>query len=222
MQTVNWAISSYDLKDSWNGKQECMNCHYMFDDDSDQCPACKFFVGGWQCPVCGTYNDNEDAVCRKEGCETQRPSADTCSCGCQHATGTPCPCCRSRHFKHRRMPKSDLLLANTVTVDLPDYFVQARSSRKIVGVRKITVYQKRRGEWQPVNCSVHSDTFVRSDACFDFFVCMGNVDMYSAPVEAVIGDSEPTFTFWLKDAAGNVMDVYPTKTKVIMELILKF
>ena len=84
------------------------------------------------------------------------------------------------------------------------------------------MYQKRRGEWQPVNCSVHSDTFVRSDACFDFFVCMGNVDMYSAPVEAVIGDSEPTFTFWLKDAAGNVMDVYPTKTKVIMELNLKF
>lgn len=224
MQTVLWAISSYDLKESLDDKTECANCHYMFDSNLERCPVCKFYVGGWKCSTCGTFNSTSDTTCTNANCNGQPPTPEICSCGCQHPTGTQCPCCTSRHFRHRRFRDTgnEILLANSVDVDLPPYFAQSKCSRKIIGVQKITVYQKKHGEWQPVNCSVHSDSFVRENAFFDFFVCLANTDMYSSPKEFVIGDSAGEFTFWLRDTAGKIMDVYPTKTKVIMELVLKF
>ena len=192
----------------------------MFPSTDTECPICGFKVGGWTCR-CGTQNAPDAEQC--SNCNEPKPT-HRCSCGCQLPEGQVCPCCTSRHFRHRRCgnKKDELVLANCVTIDLPDYFVQSRSSPKIVGVEKITVYRKQRGEWQPVLCSVHSDSFARSNANFDFFICQGNVEYYGCPREFTLGDTEPTFSFWLKDATGNVIDVYPTKTKVIMELVLKF
>ena len=156
--------------------------------------------------------------------EVTEQSACTCGCSCEECVG------KSRHFHKRphgrhnwESKQKTELLANCVTIDLPDYFYQARNSGKTVGIECVTVLQKHHGKWEPVpNCTVHSDSFARTNANYDFYICQGNYSYHSTPRVFVIGDAEATFRFWLRDSSGDDMEMYPTRTKVIMELILRY
>ena len=113
-------------------------------------------------------------------------------------------------------------LYDTITIQLPNWFSQSANSEKSVELEYIHLYQidPTNGVWYSVPSTMHSD-LVQFYKSADNYVCSTNM-MYSFPKKFVIGDKKDTFDMWFRDMAGYLIDLDTTKTRVILELVLRY
>ena len=147
---------------------------------------------------------------------------------------TPKP---SKHFKFmNRSPKgprakSDLLTAtaddstviyDTLCFELPDYFTESAFTGKAVELQYIHLlqYSVNDKEWYYVPSTMHSD-LVQFRPSADSYVCATNV-MYTWTKRFVIPRNMPSFDLWFRDMNGTIINMDPTITRVIVELLLTY
>ena len=125
-----------------------------------------------------------------------------CTCGCQEHGGQ-CVCAETY---------------NTITIQLPQYFTNALNPNKTVQVLMVRLYDPSTSE--RIEGSAHSD-IVMTSASADYYVCATNL-AYPIPKTYVIPTNKPTFNVWFKRVDGSIVDLEPSKTRVIIELLLTF
>ena len=113
-------------------------------------------------------------------------------------------------------------LYDTIVIDLPNWFSQSANPEKSIELEYIHLYQyiADTDTWTPIPSTMHSD-LVQFYKSADNYVCSTNM-MYSFPKKFIIGDKKDTFDMWFRDMAGYLIDLDTTKTRVILELVLRY
>ena len=117
---------------------------------------------------------------------------------------------------------SDTLAADvmydTLYIALPSFFTQAPNSKKSVSIIIARLFDIT--EQKELAGSIHS-TLVQFDASADSYCCTANL-LYSEPKRYIIADNKTIFEVWARDIQGNIYDLNPAKTRLILELLLEF
>ena len=107
---------------------------------------------------------------------------------------------------------------NAITFKLPEYFTNARNPNKTVQVLLVRLYDL--ATQAKIEGSVHSN-LVMSQQSADYYICATNL-AYPNPKTYTISDNKAMFDVWFKRVNGSIVDLDPTKTRVIIELLLTF
>ena len=103
---------------------------------------------------------------------------------------------------------------------LPPYFVHSYNKDKKVWFKNVQVWQKVDDEWTNNQVKVYSD-IIQFYRPINSFLCLSNYK-HEDPDYYTIADNKDTFLLWCKSVDGTTIDMDPTKTLVLMELILLF
>ena len=136
--------------------------------------------------------------CGRDSC-----CAESCECNCSDPN---CTCCTGS------------VKYDTVYIDLPPAFVQSKNSNKRVSILIARIFDL--VNECPIESSMHSD-LVRTDASADHYCCTTNV-LYSFLKTYYMGDNKGKFEVWFRKMNGNIIDLAPEKTRIVIEFVLEF
>ena len=113
-------------------------------------------------------------------------------------------------------------IASTVTYDtlyiqLPASFIQSHNPKKTIDIRFVRVINVAEDNGNDVlNGSAHTDA-IQHDATADHYLCAVNIPYACGDNMCIISDNKSTVEVWIRDGAGNIVDLDPTLTRVILE-----
>ena len=110
------------------------------------------------------------------------------------------------------------VLYDTLYISLPSFFTSCPNSKKSVAIIIARLFDI--SEQKELTGSIHS-SLVQFDASADSYCCSANV-LYSEPKRFTIADNTAIFEVWCRDIQGNIYDLNPAKTRLILELVLEF
>lgn len=117
---------------------------------------------------------------------------------------------------------SDTLAASvmydTLYISLPQFFTSSPNSKKTVGIIIARLFDL--AECKEIVGSIHS-TLVQFDASANNYCCATNL-IYPQPKRFNIADNSSIFEVWCRDLNGNIIDLDPARTRLILELLLEF
>ena len=145
-----------------------------------------------QCPNKSFCNCGKDSKC-EEGCE----------CGCVRAS---CNCCAGS------------VKYDTVYIDLPPNFVQSRNPNKNISILLVRLFDLTSNS--EITASLHSD-ISRIDSSADHYCCACNL-LYTPPKSYPSPDNKQKFECWFRTIDGSIVELDPTKTRFVIELVLEF
>ena len=120
---------------------------------------------------------------------------------------------------------------DTICFELPDYFTDSQTTNKSVELQYIHLLQRKKiidpntGDpiylpWDYVPATMHSD-LVQFRPNADYYVCATNV-MYTWTKKFVIPAGKKSFDLWFRTMDGAIVNLDPTLTRVIVELLLAY
>ena len=110
---------------------------------------------------------------------------------------------------------------DTIFIPLPRYFVDSRSAEKAVQIELCRVFDFTQvADGQELISSLHSD-IAAVDSSADNYIASTNV-LYNTPKAYVIGDNRDIFQVWFRKINGDIIDLHPTKTRCIIEMVLRY
>ena len=130
-----------------------------------------------------------------------------------------------RFAKRGRKPKrgtiDETIIYDTVCFELPDYFVESRNPNKSVEFQLVhCLIKDADGTWNYLPATMHSDV-VQYRSSADSYVCSTEV-MYTQRKHFYIPNTQKSFDLWFRDMNGDILDMTPTTTRVIIELLLTY
>ena len=129
---------------------------------------------------------------------------NNCSCSC---SASPAAC-----------TEAYAEIFNTLTIKLPQYFTSSMNPNKNVQIEMVRLFDIENEKL--IIGSAHSD-LIMLNATADFYVCATNV-AYPHPKTFTISDNKGIFNMWFKTITGSVVDIAPSKARVIVEMILSY
>ena len=145
--------------------------------------------------------DNFDSAQQAPTCECKRSVGAVCTC-----TEVPCHC---NHLRY-----------DTVYITLPTYFTQSRNANKRIHIQQVKLFDITSDEPTEINASMHSD-IVQINASADNYCCFCNA-LYPIPPTFTLSDNKSKFECWFRDLKGNLVDIDPTKVRLILETVLEY
>ena len=109
-------------------------------------------------------------------------------------------------------------LYDTIWIQLPQYFVNSPNPKKSIDVLMVRVFDVNNGV--ELVASVHSD-IVQMNKSSDSYMCAAN-QLYPIPKKYIMPDNTAVFEVWVRRMDGNILDLDPDQTRVVMELLLKY
>ena len=109
-------------------------------------------------------------------------------------------------------------LYDTIWIQLPQYFVNSSNPKKSIDVLMVRVFDVNNGV--ELVASVHSD-IVQMNKSSDSYMCAAN-QLYPIPKKYIMPDNTAVFEVWVRRMDGNILDLDPDQTRVVMELLLKY
>ena len=109
-------------------------------------------------------------------------------------------------------------LYDTIWIQLPQYFVNSSNPKKSIDVLMVRVFDVINGV--ELVASVHSD-IVQMNKSSDSYMCAAN-QLYPIPKKYIMPDNTAVFEVWVRRMDGNILDLDPDQTRVVMELLLKY
>ena len=118
------------------------------------------------------------------------------------------------------------LTYDTLHIKFPEYFTDSHNVHKAIEVEicrlfdmtSIDPYSGETGV--ELQASMHSDIWNINDSA-DHYICTTNT-LYNNPKHYVIGDNRSVFEVWFYKPNGEVIDLDPSKTRAIIEFVLKY
>ena len=110
---------------------------------------------------------------------------------------------------------------DTIFVDLPSYFVNSTHSHKSVEIELVRVIDFE--SWKDgveVISSMHSD-LADQDASSDCYVCASNT-LYNNPKSYLVGANRNKMECWFRRIDGSIINLHPAKTRIIIEMLLRY
>ena len=110
---------------------------------------------------------------------------------------------------------------DTVYIPFPEYFAQSRDINKSISIilaRVISFEDDPNGI--EIQSSLHSDLVV-TDASAGNYICATNT-LYNFPPEYKVYDNTKTWSCWFYTMNGQLVDLRPSKVRVIIEFLLKW
>ena len=105
---------------------------------------------------------------------------------------------------------------DTLHIKFPEYFIESGNPNK-----RIEVDDPYTGEdGMEMAASMHSDIWNINDSA-DHYICSTNT-LYNNPKCYTVGDNRSVFEIWFYRPDGSVIDLDPTKTRAIIEFVLKY
>lgn len=114
--------------------------------------------------------------------------------------------------------KCNSLLYDTIFIDVPEYFIQSRNPNKTISILQARFFDLTTGN--PIVASMHSD-LVQINASADNYCCSTNM-LYPVPITLVLPTNKSKFECWFRDYKGKLIDLDPTKVRLILECILEY
>ena len=115
---------------------------------------------------------------------------------------------------------------DTLHIKLPEYFTESKNTNKYIEVEicrlfdltSTDAYTGKAGV--EMAASMHSDIWDINDSA-DHYICSTNT-LYNNPKCYTVGDNKSVFEIWFYTPDGSVIDLDPTKTRAIIEFVLKY
>ena len=144
------------------------------------------------CPNPNICNCGRDSCCA-EGCE----------CGCTLAS---CNCCEGS------------VKYDTIYIDLPKYFTSTPNPKKEVVILLVRLFDME--TMNEITASLHTN-LIRNSESADNYLCATNI-AYPVPKKYVCSDNKEKFECWFRDLKGHIIDLDPSKRRVVIECVLRF
>ena len=115
---------------------------------------------------------------------------------------------------------------DTLHIKFPEYFIESGNPNKRIEVEICRLYDMTStdsytGEvGMEMTASMHSDIWNINDSA-DHYICSTNT-LYNNPKCYTVGDNRSVFEIWFYRPDGSVIDLDPTKTRAIIEFVLKY
>ena len=110
------------------------------------------------------------------------------------------------------------VLYDTIYITFPKYFVQAPNTKKYVEILLVRLFDLQTLE--EIKASFHTN-LIRNNESADNYMCATNV-AYPVPKKYVCSDNKEKFECWFRDIRGNIIDLDPSKRRVIIECVLHY
>ena len=107
---------------------------------------------------------------------------------------------------------------DTLYIKLPDYFTSSMNPDKTVTVLIARVYDINTRE--PIVSSLHSN-LLQFNRSADDYIMTTNV-LYPTPKSFQVPSTQSTYEVWLRRIDGSLIDLDPSKTRVIIEFMLNY
>lgn len=114
--------------------------------------------------------------------------------------------------------KCNMLLYDTIFIDLPLYFVQSNTAHKTVSIIQARLFDVRTET--EITGSLHS-SLVQINTSDDNYVCSTN-KVYPIPPCFVMGTRQTRFECWCRNMKNELIDLSTKKTRLVLELLLEF
>ena len=121
---------------------------------------------------------------------------------------------------------NDAITYDTLHIKFPEYFIESGNPNKRIEVEicrlfDLTSTDSYTGEaGMEIAASMHSDIWNINDSA-DHYICSTNT-LYNNPKCYTVGDNRSVFEIWFYKPDGSVIDLDPTKTRAIIEFVLKY
>lgn len=108
---------------------------------------------------------------------------------------------------------------DTLYITLPEVFTNSGNTHKTVQIYVVHLYDLETRCEIPY-ASMYSD-LIQVNKSADNYCCACNI-YHSTPKDFIIADSKSVFEVWFRDIGGEIIDLNPTKTRIIFEMLLTF
>ena len=132
-------------------------------------------------------------------------------CECMRSEGARCTCPPGEcHCNH--------LLYDTIYIELPQYFVVSPFADKSVSILTARLFDLTTES--EITGSLHSD-LVQVNASDDNYCCSVN-KLYPIPPTFILAGRKSRFECWCRGIKGDLIELDPQKTRLVIELLLEF
>ena len=107
---------------------------------------------------------------------------------------------------------------DTAYIVLPEYFTQSSNPQKSVRILFVRLYDLV-NETQ-YDASLHS-TLLQFNNSADNYICATNI-AYPHPKSFIVGNSQQHFEVWFRKMNGEIIDLTPAETRMIIEMELEY